>query len=352
LILEKKEKMETKQIESIIDSYIKDFIKSVLVENKDLFIDVFLEEEILEKFLKDWDIYKKGSMKKQVIKSKAGIKSKTSTEENSCPHILISGKNIGKKCGVKKICENGFCTRHKNSSVLNKFLPERIVKKHIYLKKWWNPTTKFVFKSKDDLTVIGKTTKLNVSGGKCIIHPLNEEDIKLCKKIGYSLEEEKIKVSKTKPKTKEKIIKKEAKNKTTKKTKSEIDETKSEIEEADETKSEINETKGEIEEADETKSEIEEADETNGEINETKGEIEDADETKSEINETKGEIDETKSEIEEAGIEEADETESLKSEYHNSLSEKIDNILNGDLEETLKEIKISSSSDDEILSDE
>jgi hypothetical protein len=185
------------------------------------------KEEYTKKFLKEWEIYKekintekintekintekintekinteKMASKKTASKPKVKVVFEEEEENTGCPHILTSGKNQGSSCGVKKVLENGFCNRHKDSNVLNKTQADKIIKKHPALKGyWWNSKNKIVFEKKDnDFLAIGTTTKIT-QGQACRIIDLTEEDIQKCKKLNYKINTVKAKSAKQKEK--------------------------------------------------------------------------------------------------------------------------------------------------------
>lgn len=190
------------------------------MEYSDDFIIIFLrqtseklfpqkKEEYTKKFLKEWELYKEkreNMATKKISKPKVKIVLEDEEEESpkvntGCPHILTTGKNSGSICGVSKVLENGFCVRHKDSNILNKTQPDRVIKKHPALKGyWWNPKNKIVFEKKnEEFLVIGTTTKIT-QGQACRILDLKEEDIQKCKSLNYKINELKVNEAKKKEK--------------------------------------------------------------------------------------------------------------------------------------------------------
>lgn len=167
-----------------------------------------------KKLLKEWEIYKKKDMatKGKTAKKRATIiiedeEEETPGEAACCPHILTTGKNSGKPCGVKKVLENGFCARHKDSGLSNKTRPDQIIKKHPFLKDyWWNPKNKVVFEKlknektkRDEFVAIGTVNKIT-SGQSCRVLDFTDEDVEKFKKLGYTVDESRVEKRKEKEK--------------------------------------------------------------------------------------------------------------------------------------------------------
>ena len=102
---------------------------------------------------------------------------------NKCQAILKRGKRTGEKCGKK--CENNFCKVHGKHIIeeipqieqVEETIPEKIViRKNRQLDMFWHPRTRFVFKSKEELIVIGKITDTDTQVD------LEDSDIDICKK--------------------------------------------------------------------------------------------------------------------------------------------------------------------------
>ena len=108
------------------------------------------------------------------------IKIDMDPKDNKCTFILTRGNKRGERCGCKKTKGSEFCSRHKT---LNEKSQLTILKKHISLKKFWDPVTKFVYEDPKNNIVIGKTTK-STKGESCPILQLSEADIELCNKKG------------------------------------------------------------------------------------------------------------------------------------------------------------------------
>ena len=170
------------------------------------------KEEYSKKFLKEWEMYKKKSMatKSKSTKKSAPIKKAVIVFEEEeipkkiagCPHILTSGRRSGKPCGVKKVLENGFCARHKDSTILNKTHPDKIIKKHPALKSlWWNPKNEVAFEKKDgEFLAIGTITKI-ISGKSCTVIDFTDEEIEKFKNLGYKIDEDRVQKRKNKEKS-------------------------------------------------------------------------------------------------------------------------------------------------------
>ena len=78
--------------------------------------------------------------------------------------------------------------------------PEKILRKNSDIDKWWNPHTKMVFKSSDELIVIGVCNNKK-------INELSNDDIATCRKYGFKYET--ISKNKEEPSKKKAVEKKE-----------------------------------------------------------------------------------------------------------------------------------------------
>lgn len=118
-------------------------------------------------------------------KTPTSTKVKTKSKlENKCQAILQRGKRAGEACGKK--CEHQFCKIHGKHIVEDlpqdkitdaDTIPEKIIiRKNRSLDVLWHPRTRFIFKSKDELIVIGKVTDTDTQ------IDLEESDIEICKK--------------------------------------------------------------------------------------------------------------------------------------------------------------------------
>lgn len=144
--------MDKKLIEKI-DPFIKEFINILLTEygiNQN-------EEELFEEWIKI-------TKKTELIPKEIG-----------CTFSILKGDRRGQPCGLKKVKDSEYCLRHKNMKN-NKME----LKKHVSLRKYWDPVTKFVFENAEGGVVIGKTTKATV-GESCPILELTEKDLEKCK---------------------------------------------------------------------------------------------------------------------------------------------------------------------------
>ena len=113
-----------------------------------------------------------------------------STKIQKCPYVYIKGKKEGQTCNSKTKKGNVYCSRHKKFegttvTKKKKILPTvKKTKKQIEpditlvfnktINKIWHNKTRLVFKSKDELIVIGKYIEGELT-------KLTEEDINTCK---------------------------------------------------------------------------------------------------------------------------------------------------------------------------
>ncbi len=190
------------RIQECIEENIKEFLAQVA---RNYFED---EEGHYQKLLKDWRNYNQGkdintmpkktssqstsvkaAKKKTVVRPKtraAAVISEEEEEPTGCPFILQSGKNIGRPCGIKKLTENGYCSRHSGKKG-----NDRKIIRHVVLKKLWHPQTGYVFEEngEEGHWVVGKTTKAS-EGETCPLSHLTEDDLEKCKQWKFKVNQE------------------------------------------------------------------------------------------------------------------------------------------------------------------
>ncbi len=189
-------------IQECIEENIKEFLAQVA---RNYFED---EEGHYQKLLKDWRNYNQGkdikmprktssqsaaekSVKKKTVvqpktRAAAVISEEEEEEPTGCPSILQSGKNKGQSCGIKKLTENGYCSRHSGKKD-----NDRKIIRHVVLKKLWHPQTGYVFEEngEEGYWVVGKTTKAS-EGETCPLSHLTEDDLEKCKQWKFKVNQE------------------------------------------------------------------------------------------------------------------------------------------------------------------
>ena len=159
------------------------------------------------------------SKNKETKKSDDDVESvesdKTSDDSSKCPYKFTKGKNPGSICGCKPKKNSVYCSKHQKyeevGQPVKKVLPkptektndkpvekpEKILRKNSDIDKWWTPHTKMVFKSSEELIVIGVCNNKKIS-------ELSNDDIATCRKYGFKYET----ISKEKEEPKKKAVEK------------------------------------------------------------------------------------------------------------------------------------------------
>lgn len=101
-------------------------------------------------------------------------------KDDICSFILLKGTRKGSECGIKRAKNSTYCIRH---SAMNVKESTVVLKKHICLKKFWDPITRFVYEDPNKNIVIGKTTKAT-KGESCPILSLTDSEIEKCVEKG------------------------------------------------------------------------------------------------------------------------------------------------------------------------
>ncbi len=183
----------------------KDELKQLWTEVSGSSINTSLNKKNSKAVTKSKTSKKEKSDDVESVKSEESDKSAKTTDGATCPYKFTKGKNPGSLCGCKPKKNSVYCSKHQKyeeeGQPVKKVLPkpttkttdkpvekpEKILRKNSDIDKWWNPHTKMVFKSSEELVVIGVCTNKK-------LHELSNEDIATCRKYGFKYE--------TEPKTK------------------------------------------------------------------------------------------------------------------------------------------------------
>lgn len=202
-------------IQNVIDDNIKNYINIIANKfnlSKDELTNIWLtliskQSPPSEQSNNPWDLLNPNTLHENKLPEliENSIPKVEKMLSQTCVYVFVKGTNVGKYCGCKTIKGSNYCSKHKKYETLEikekTIVPKQkklvsqqvtnspevkpvdiILRKHKVLQHLWHIETGMVFKSEKEPYVIGKCVddKLTI---------LNVDDVNICKKYGFNIQE-------------------------------------------------------------------------------------------------------------------------------------------------------------------